>query len=177
VDNVTEIMVTRIDPIAQGDRTIVYQPFVSTRNERIQLGNGVRIDAFVKLEGGECLDIGDDVHIASFCHVNIGGGTTILKQGSSMGSGAKTISGGNQPDAKTCSRVAPDSEQVLGAGTIVLEENSCLYAGAMVYAAPNTTVKIGAGSRIGAMSLVTKSVPPGELWAGVPAQFIRKVNV
>ena len=37
-------------------------------------------------------------------------------------------------------------------------------------------VTIGEGSIIGACSVVTKSVPPGEIWAGVPARFVRKVD-
>jgi len=177
VDNTTGILSAKIDPIEMGYGSIIYEPFVSTRNEEIAIGQHSRIDAFVKLEGGQGLQIGDNVHIASFCHVNIGGGNTILKNGSSMGSGAKTISGGNQPDAKSCSRVAEDGDQVIGLGTIILEEDSCLYAGAIVYSSPGSIVRIGRGARVGAASLVTKDVPDGELWAGVPAKFIRKVKL
>lgn len=37
-------------------------------------------------------------------------------------------------------------------------------------------VTIGEKSVIGAGSVVTKSVPDGEIWAGNPAKFIRKVD-
>lgn len=37
-------------------------------------------------------------------------------------------------------------------------------------------VSIGKGSIIGAGSVVTKSVPEGEIWAGNPAKFIRKID-
>ncbi|MBN1639325.1 MAG: acyltransferase [Ignavibacteriales bacterium] len=37
-------------------------------------------------------------------------------------------------------------------------------------------VTIGEGSVIGTGSLVTKSVPPYEIWAGVPAKFIKKIE-
>ncbi|MCC6145283.1 MAG: N-acetyltransferase [Candidatus Hydrogenedentes bacterium] len=36
-------------------------------------------------------------------------------------------------------------------------------------------ITIGEGAMIGAGSVVTKDVPPGELWAGNPARFMRKV--
>ena len=37
-------------------------------------------------------------------------------------------------------------------------------------------VTIGKKSVIGAGSVVTKSVPDGEIWAGNPAKFIRKLD-
>jgi acetyltransferase-like isoleucine patch superfamily enzyme len=37
-------------------------------------------------------------------------------------------------------------------------------------------ITIGEGAMIGAGSVVTKDVPAGELWAGNPARFMRKVN-
>ena len=35
---------------------------------------------------------------------------------------------------------------------------------------------IGKGAIVGAGSLVTKNIPTGEIWAGNPAKFIRRVN-
>lgn len=37
-------------------------------------------------------------------------------------------------------------------------------------------VTVGAKSIIGAGSVVTKSIPDGEIWAGNPAHFIRKID-
>jgi len=37
-------------------------------------------------------------------------------------------------------------------------------------------IVIGENSLIGAGSLVTKSVPPNELWVGNPAKFVRKIE-
>ena len=38
-------------------------------------------------------------------------------------------------------------------------------------------VTIGKHSIIGAGSVVTKSIPDGEIWAGNPARFIRKIDI
>lgn len=37
-------------------------------------------------------------------------------------------------------------------------------------------VTIGAGAMVGAGSVVTKDIPPGEIWAGNPARFVRKAD-
>lgn len=37
-------------------------------------------------------------------------------------------------------------------------------------------VTIGAGALVGAGSMVTKDIPPGEIWAGNPARFVRKAE-
>ena len=37
-------------------------------------------------------------------------------------------------------------------------------------------VTIGEGAVVGAGSVVTRSIPPHEIWAGVPAKFVRKIN-
>lgn len=38
----------------------------------------------------------------------------------------------------------------------------------------NPGVEIGRNSVVGANSVVTKDIPPNEIWGGVPAKFIRK---
>jgi acetyltransferase-like isoleucine patch superfamily enzyme len=37
-------------------------------------------------------------------------------------------------------------------------------------------VTIGAGAMVGAGSVVTKDIPPGEIWTGNPARFVRKAD-
>lgn len=138
----------------------------------IVIGRHTRIDAFVKLEGGEGLTIGDHVHIASFSHVNIGGGRTIIEDGAAVASGARIVSGGNAPDAISCSAVAPEAEQVLHRRTTVLCKNSCVYAGASIMPG----VEIGEGARVLPGAVVTKNVPAFEVWGGVPAKFVRLVR-
>jgi len=58
------------------------------------------------------------------------------------------------------------------AGTVRLEEDCWIGAGAIIY--PNIT--IGARSIVGAGAVVTKDVPPNTVVVGVPAKVIRKLN-
>jgi acetyltransferase-like isoleucine patch superfamily enzyme len=47
------------------------------------------------------------------------------------------------------------------------------FVGANCVILKNTT--IGEDAVVGAGSVVTRDVPAGEIWAGAPAKFIRKV--
>ncbi len=53
---------------------------------------------------------------------------------------------------------------------IVVEDGAVLGTGAVVLARSGETVTIGAGAIIGANAVVTRSVGPGETWAGNPAR-------
>ncbi|MCH1547886.1 MAG: N-acetyltransferase [Flavobacteriaceae bacterium] len=54
---------------------------------------------------------------------------------------------------------------------ILIKKNASVGAGSIILGG-NT---IGENSMIGAGSLVTKNIPPNELWFGSPAKFIRKI--
>lgn len=58
-------------------------------------------------------------------------------------------------------------------GKIVVKKGA--YIGARTIICKSVT--IGEGAIIGAGSIVTKDIPPYEVWAGVPAKFIRKRNI
>ena len=54
---------------------------------------------------------------------------------------------------------------------VVLEDNCFIGAGTTILKG----VRIGENAIVGACSLVTKDIPTNEIWAGVPARFVRKV--
>lgn len=70
---------------------------------------------------------------------------------------------------RTSDRVLPVAAQGYIGGDVVIKSNA--WIGANVTVLPGIT--IGSGSIIGAGSVVTKSVPSGEVWAGVPARRIK----
>lgn len=58
---------------------------------------------------------------------------------------------------------------------ITLEEDVTIGAHSIVVARPNTPLTIGRKSVLGAGSVLTKNIPPYEIWAGNPARKIGEV--
>lgn len=58
---------------------------------------------------------------------------------------------------------------------ITLEDDVTIGAHSIVVARPNTSLSIGRKSVLGAGSVLTKSIPPYEIWAGNPARKIGDV--
>lgn len=146
----------------------IYEPVIILKQDMVKIADTARIDSFVKIEGGQGVNIGEYVHIASFTHINIGSGNVILKDYSAVSSGAKILGGSNKSDGKSMSAAAPTHMQVVERKTTVLREYAFLGVNSVVM--PGVT--IGTGAVIGAGAVVTKDVPDYEIWAGVPAKKI-----
>ncbi len=151
---------------------VYFENVVRIKGEKIRGDRGhIRIDGNVKLEGGLGIYFGRFVHIASFCHINIGGGITIFEEGSAAASGAKTISGSNvYGPGRSCSAIAPDA--VSKRSFVHIKKNAILFANATVL--PGVTV--GENSVLAVGAVATKDIPPFQLWAGVPARFVKEIK-
>lgn len=147
----------------------VFDPVVRTRENQISIGYGSRIDSFVKLEGGVGLKIGRYVHIASFSHIGIGGGETVIEDFAAVASGGKVISGSNQVDAISMSASAPPMFQRVTTSRTVVKRFACVLTNAIVL--PGVT--LGEGAVLAAGSVATKDIPAWEIWGGVPAKYLR----
>lgn len=55
---------------------------------------------------------------------------------------------------------------------IELQDDVVIYPGAKILGGAGTTT-IGRGAIIAANAVVTRSVPPGQVWAGIPARQLR----
>ena len=146
----------------------VYEPVLILSPEKVKIAETARVDSFVKIEGGQGVVIGPHVHVSSFCHVNIGGGAVILGFSCALASGAKILGGSNQPEGQSMSAAAPKDDQIITRETTRI--NSFAFVGVNAVVMPGVTV--GQGAVIGAGAVVTKDVPPYEIWAGVPAKKI-----
>ena len=58
-------------------------------------------------------------------------------------------------------------------GHIKIEDNAFIGAKTII----TKPVTIGHNSVVAAGSVVTKDIPPCEIWGGVPAKFIKKINI
>lgn len=146
----------------------IFEPTIIINKRKLYLDAPTRVDSFSKLECGEGMYIGKYVHIASFTHLGIGGGLLILEQGSSCASGVKIITGSNQPgEGHGCSAIDPKA--IIKRSFVHVKRNATLYTGVIV--CPGVT--IGEGAVVLPGAVVTKDVPDGEMWGGVPARKIK----
>jgi len=88
-----------------------------------------------------------------------------------IGANAKIFDHDFHPVATELRRLPNDSDYT-ATKPVVLEDDAFIGAESLILKG----VTIGKGSIVAAGAVVTKSVPPGEIWGGNPARFLRKVE-
>jgi galactoside O-acetyltransferase len=155
----------------QCDLTAVWhEPIIVLRPEAIVIGAESRIDAFVKLEGGQGLTIGRGVHVASFAHLGIGGGRTILGDYSAVASGGRVLSGSARSDMWSMSASSPASFRDQEIAETIIGP----YAAVLVNAVVLPGVRLHEGSILAAGAVAIRDIPAWEIWGGIPARFLRR---
>jgi len=144
-----------------------YEPIITTRRDRIKIGHGSRIDSLTKLEGGRGLSIGRNVHVASFVHLNIGGGSLAIADGAAFASGSKVITGGNTTQGVSMSASALPEEQNLYARDITIGKNAAILTNAVLISA-----NMGEGAVLASGAVCRSDIPAFEVWGGIPAKRI-----
>jgi dTDP-4-amino-4,6-dideoxy-D-glucose acyltransferase len=140
--------------------------------ERIEIGSHVRIDDFCVLSACSTgsLKIGSFVHIAAQCLIEAPAGVE-LHDFSGL-AGRCTLYGGTDDysGAHLTNPCVPWEYRSCVWKPIILEKHALAGAGAVIL--PGVTM--GECSVAGAMSLVTRSIPSGQIHAGIPARFIKE---
>lgn len=116
---------------------------VGTIDAKVIIGNNVFLGIGCQLSARESIKIGNDCQLAAGCFlVDFDHGTTI--------------------------GVGPMQSQQCVDSPIVLEDDVWLGSGVKILKG----VTIGTGAIVGSGAVVNKSIPPFEIWAGVPAKKI-----
>lgn len=173
---------------------------VKMRIRKCYIGRRLTTYGQIFIRGKGKVTIGDDVTINSCREANpIGGDTKTILFAKETG----RISIGNRVGMSNVTLVASNAitieDDVMLGGSVKVYDNDfhsthyeervqspdpgiksapvCIQRGAFVGAHTIILkgVTIGRRSVIGAGSVVTKNVPAGEVWAGNPARFVRKV--
>lgn len=139
--------------------------------ERISIGNNVRIDGptTIVVGGDSFVEIGSFIHISGGCHLAAAaplkfGDFSGLSQGVRIFTATDDYSGETLTNPMVASKykkvtkgpVDIGRHVIVGAGTVIL---------------PNVT--IGEGSSVGALALVTRSLPEWSVCAGTPCKPIK----
>ncbi len=148
----------------------------------VLIGANVKISAFVNLYG---CSVGDNTKLGAFVEI---------QKGAAIGKNCKISS-----HTFICEGVTVQDNVFIGHnvtfindkypratradGSLQTEEDwsvvpTLVESGASIGSSVSILcgVTIGAGAMIGAGSVVTKDIPPGEIWAGNPARFVRKAD-
>ncbi len=133
-----------------------------------------RIEAYpenteeVCLQLGDFIEMNDDVHITARKKVVIGNHVLMASKIYISDCAHGNYSGDIEHDSPE----VPTSQRALTANDVIIEDN--VWIGEFVSILPG--VKIGKGSIIGTMSVVTKSIPPYCIAVGSPAKVIKRYN-
>lgn len=135
---------------------------------QVQLGRDCRIepDIIFKFDGpwspGPSLVIGDRVFLGSACEFNVQGSIKIGDD-ALVASGCKLIDHDHQLET-----AMPIAQQPCDVAAIEIGEGVWLGVNVIVLKG----VHIGKGAVVGAGSVVNRSIPPFEIWAGSPARMV-----
>ena len=156
-----------------GQGVRIFEHCIILRPAQIGIADHARIDARVRLEGGQGLTIGERVHIGSGSALNVGGGELVF--GAHSGCSVNVVIATGQPDLSyrlISAAEEPDDCHVIKSRTVI-GEFVVIFAGAVI--APGVT--IGDGAIVAAGAVVTKDVEPWAFVAGNPARFIKRREV
>ena len=155
---------------------IVRRPFYIRGKRHIRFGKGftsgfaLRLDAF-PLENKTCIEFGENVQVNDYVHIC---GIDSVRIGNNVLIASKVFitdhnHGSYGQNGRHDSPLIPPAQRPLSSAKVEIEDN--VWLGEFVVILPG--VKIGKGSIIGSMSVVTKNIPPYSIAVGSPAKIVK----
>jgi len=159
---------------------LIRLPFDIRNKKNIKIGKNFttgfacRIEAFpVKNSKEYCIEIGENVQINDFVHI---ASIHSIKIGNNVLMASKIFisdhNHGSYGDSHSDSPLTIPSERVSVSQGVIIEDN--VWIGESACILPGVT--IGFGSIIGALSVVSKSIPPYSIAVGNPAKIVKKYD-
>jgi acetyltransferase-like isoleucine patch superfamily enzyme len=137
--------------------------------ENISIGDHVRIDPYASIIANGFVSIGSYVHIGSYCLL-IGAEGITMENFSGLSQGVKIYTRSDDYSGEHLTNpTVPERYLGIKKGPVQLKKH--VIVGANTVILPG--VKVGEGSSVGAMSLVTKSLQSWGIYAGIPAKKIK----
>jgi len=143
---------------------------LSTLDERLSMGKGVALDRGVTVWIGESsegrIEIGEGVYVGPYAFLGSSGHRLTIGENTLIGSHSYIIT----VNHRTARKDIPYILQGYEGADVTIGKN--VWIGCHVTILPGVT--LGDNAIIGAGAVVTKTVPAGETWVGVPAHRIKE---
>jgi acetyltransferase-like isoleucine patch superfamily enzyme len=142
---------------------------LSALNERLVLGEGIHLDHGVILWLGErtgSICLRERVYVGPYSYLGTSSHKLNIGEDTMIGAHSYIIT----ENHGTTRKDIPYSRQSFVGSDVIIGTN--VWIGCHATILPGVT--IGDNAIIGAGAVVTKNVPPGESWAGVPAKKLNK---
>lgn len=139
--------------------------------ENISIGSNVRIDAYTTLiaTGDGYIDIGSYIHIGTCCLL-IGGDGIVMEDFSGLSHGVKIFSRADDLSGEyLVNPLVPEKYTHVTRGCVTLKRHVVVGASSVIV--PNVT--IDEGTVVGALGLVSRSLPPWSIFLGNPLKKIK----
>lgn len=146
------------------DMVRIYSP------ELISIGNNVRIDDFSFLSGD--ITLGDNIHISPYCELRGGiyDAGIVMKNYSGCSSRVTINAMTDDYSGKYMTNPTIPAEYTnVRRDKVVIYEYAIIGATCVILPG----VEIGEGTAVGAMSMVTKSLPEWKICRGIPARVLK----
>lgn len=157
-----------------GKNVLVDNTVQFTSPKNIHLADNVRIDAYCILSGTQGIEIGSQVHIASFCQLVASGGKITMQDFSGLSSRVSIFTASDDYVTGTLTNpTVPDQFKKLKIGPVVLEKHVIVGCGTIIM--PNCN--LGFGCSVGALTFVSKNIQSGDVVSGQPAKVLTTRNL
>ena len=152
---------------------MILDPVIILKPEMVTIAKTARVDSWVKIEGGQGVSLGEFVHIASFSHINVGGGRVVFEDHSTCSSSC--LIGSATPDWSFLygSAAEPHEHRHTRRYLTRICAFALIFMGAIIV--PGIT--IGEGAVVKPGSVVYDDVPPWKIVQGNPARIVSTRNV